>query len=188
MPTQENPAVAPVEAAAAEGSASAAMKEPAAEPATAPGTHASAPRDAHVESVLEKKGIINWWSGGSMEPLQESKVMDDGGCLHHSASRGLTGCDDDDQTLSLALRMALHREMTGPRGGNYEQRTRREMARRDRGAGFQLDDRQWKAEWGALVAAVATAHTSLSEVHVLILAHVLRRPIIVFSSKVCPCV
>ena len=121
--------------------------------------------------------------------------MDDGGCLHRSASRGLTGhrssqCDDDEeeQTLSLALRMALHREMTGPRGGNYEQRTRREMARRDRGAGFQLDDRQWKAEWGALVAAVATAHTSLSEVHVLILAHVLRRPIIVFSSKVCPCV
>ena len=114
--------------------------------------------------------------------------MDDGGCLHRSASRGLTGCDDDDQTLSLALRMALHREMTGPRGGIYRERWETALASRNQADGFELDPSQWNAEGDAQVAAAATTGTSLQEVHVLVLAHVLRRPIIVFSSKVCPCV
>ena len=201
---------APVE----QGLASAAIKEPAAGPAaTAPGTprHAeeaesptpSADRvawDALLQAVLEEKRIINWWSVGSngknngkknvtknMEPLLVARIDGDGNCLLKSASRGISGCASD-QTLPLALRKALHREMTGPRGGIYRERWETALASRNQADGFELDPSQWNAEWDAQVAAAATTGTSLQEVHVLVLAHVLRRPIIVFSSKVCPCV
>ena len=39
-------------------------------------------------------------------------------------------------------------------------------------------------EWDALVGRAAEQGRSLEDVHVLVLAHVLRRPIIVYSSQV----
>ena len=200
MPAQDLTPTQEKAAAAAEGSAPHAIKEPAAEqPATAPGTHAqeavaesplSAPGvdcDAPLQAVLEEKLVMNWWvhAHGNIQPLSAANIDGDGNCLPASLLCGLTGCARD-QTLSLALRKALHREMIGPRGGIYRERWMTAMALRDGAVGLKLNESQWNTEWDALVAAAATAGTSLSEVHVLILAHVLRRPIIVFSSKVCP--
>lgn len=143
--------------------------------------------DAPLQAVLEEKLVMNWWvhAHGNIQPLSAANIDGDGNCLPASLLCGLTGCARD-QTLSLALRKALHREMIGPRGGIYRERWMTAMALRDGAVGLKLNESQWNTEWDALVAAAATAGTSLSEVHVLILAHVLRRPIIVFSSKVCP--
>jgi hypothetical protein len=181
------------------------IKHPAAEPATAPGTHAgeaesptpSADRAALgallLQAVLEEKRVINWWvvetvggGNGNMEPLRVAPIDGDGNCLLNAASDGLTS---GDHTFPLAteLRKALHREMTGPRAGIYRKRWETALAARNQGDGFELDASQWNTEWAALEAAAATTRTSLQEVHIFLLAHVLRRPIIVFSSKVCPC-
>jgi len=150
-----------------------------------------------MQAVLEERRIINWWSVGTnngrrdvtknLERLWVARIDSDGDCLLSSASRGISGCDRD-QTLPFALRKALYREMTGPRGGIYRDRWEAALILRNHDQGFELDESQWNDEWNALLEDAAATGKSLQEVHVLVLAHVLRRPIIVFSSKVCPCV
>ena len=50
--------------------------------------------------------------------------------------------------------------------------------------GFRLDEYQLKAEWGSIVSLTDHKGRSLDQVHVFVLAHVLRRPIIVYGVRV----
>ena len=49
--------------------------------------------------------------------------------------------------------------------------------------GFRLSERQWQTEWNDLVSAAAKAKQSLDSFHVFVMAHVLRRPIVVYSDQ-----
>lgn len=48
---------------------------------------------------------------------------------------------------------------------------------------YSLDDHQWKQDWINTVSLAGTAGTSLEQTHVFALAHLLRRPIIVYAVK-----
>ena len=48
---------------------------------------------------------------------------------------------------------------------------------------YSLDDHQWKQDWINTVSLAGTAGTSLEQTHVFALAHILRRPIIVYAVK-----
>ena len=48
---------------------------------------------------------------------------------------------------------------------------------------YSLDDHQWKQDWMNTVSLAGTAGASLEQTHVFALAHILRRPIIVYAVK-----
>ena len=48
---------------------------------------------------------------------------------------------------------------------------------------YTLEEDQWKNDWTNLVSLAATAGNSLEQMHVFALAHILRRPIIIYAVK-----
>ena len=50
--------------------------------------------------------------------------------------------------------------------------------------GFILDEDQLKQDWAAVVALADQTGRSLEQIHIFTLAHILRRPIIVYGVRV----
>ena len=50
--------------------------------------------------------------------------------------------------------------------------------------GFSLDDSQLRADWASIVSLADHRGQSLDQTHVFVLAHILRRPILVYGVKV----
>lgn len=50
---------------------------------------------------------------------------------------------------------------------------------------YSLEEAQWEDDWSSLVALAAQPGSSLEQLHVFALAHILRRPILVYGVKVC---
>lgn len=50
--------------------------------------------------------------------------------------------------------------------------------------GFSLDENQLKADWLSIVSLADHKGRSLDQAHVFVLAHILRRPILVYGVKV----
>ena len=50
--------------------------------------------------------------------------------------------------------------------------------------GFSLDDNQLKTDWVSIVSLADHKGSSLDQTHVFVLAHILRRPIIVYGIKI----
>lgn len=48
---------------------------------------------------------------------------------------------------------------------------------------FSLDESQWEDDWAALLSLASQPGSALEQLHVFALAHVLRRPIIVYGVK-----
>ncbi|KAH8019977.1 hypothetical protein HPB51_023793 [Rhipicephalus microplus] len=48
---------------------------------------------------------------------------------------------------------------------------------------FSLDEAQWQEDWATLVSLAAQPGSALEQMHVFTLAHVLRRPIVVYGVK-----
>lgn len=48
---------------------------------------------------------------------------------------------------------------------------------------FSLDDSQWEDDWAGLLSLASQPGSALEQLHVFALAHVLRRPIIVYGVK-----
>lgn len=132
----------------------------------------------------------------------------DGNCLLHAASLGMWGFHD----RKLTLRAALHEILT--KGDFREalwRRWRFQQTKLNRKAGFVYSEIEWCKEWEEIVQLSSTAprqsfqgnarrrsaafdrsisidgseiYESLEEIHVLALAHVLKRAIIVISDTV----
>ena len=79
-----------------------------------------------------------------------------------------------DQVISLIFHFSLIRFY--PRWKEAEQLQASEM-------NYSLDEQQWKNDWSNLVCLAATAGNSLEQAHVFALAHILRRPIIIYAVK-----
>lgn len=48
---------------------------------------------------------------------------------------------------------------------------------------YSLEEGQWEEDWTTLMQIASTPGTSLEQLHVFALAHILRRPIIVYGVK-----
>ena len=64
------------------------------------------------------------------------------------------------------------------------QRWREQEVRNASEAGFTLDNKQLEAEWCTLSKIAAQPGQPLEQLHIFVLAHILRRPIIVYGVKV----
>ncbi|XP_066936372.1 ubiquitin thioesterase ZRANB1-like [Clytia hemisphaerica] len=137
--------------------------------------------DVDVKNVLEAESAINWSSeltnqyGSCLYPLWNRAAGD---CLLDSVLQATWGVFDRDNVLRKKLHESLYEGYNKfyPRWKEAEQMQASEM-------NYTLDDQQWKNDWTSLVSLAATAGNSLEQAHVFALAHILRRPIIIYAVK-----
>ncbi|XP_051162054.1 OTU domain-containing protein 7B-like isoform X1 [Leptopilina boulardi] len=146
--------------------------------------------EAGCMSSLEAAGRLNWWCGGKNDgsralwPLQ---TIGDGNCLLHAACLGIWGFQD----RNLTMREHLHNMLAE---GKYRDAIFRRWKWRqttlNATAGLAYTEAEWQQEWQSVVDMASinprnqtiTSYQSLEEVHVLALAHVLQRPIIIIAE------
>ncbi|KAG1665575.1 OTU domain-containing protein 7B [Nymphon striatum] len=152
---------------------------------------------------LENAGRLNWWAEvGPCQKLWPLATSGDGNCLLHAASLGMWGFHD----RLLTLRKALHATLTnGPFREAFWRRWRWQQTLQNKQAEFVYSEIEWKKEWENILRLSSSeprnmsrtkwildvvqeeenehnVYESLEEIHVLALAHVLRRPIIVVAD------
>ncbi|XP_040024813.2 OTU domain-containing protein 7A-like isoform X2 [Gasterosteus aculeatus] len=153
--------------------------------------------------ALEQAGCLNWWSTMciSCKKLLPLATTGDGNCLLHAASLGMWGFHDRD----LMLRKSLYTMMkSGAERDALKRRWRWQQTQQNKESGLVYTEDEWEREWNELLKLASSeprthlsknVHTSggvdnsedpvyesLEEFHVFVLAHVLRRPIIVVAD------
>jgi len=159
---------------------------------------------------LEQCGRLNWWADtGTCQRLWPLATTGDGNCLLHAASLGMWGFHD----RLLTLRKALYTFLTssGEADAIYR-RWRWQCAQQNYQSGLALTETEWTEEWSSVLKLASTEprpqpinhppkrrsrlstvsdddldnplYESLEEIHVLVLSHVLRRPIIVVADTI----
>lgn len=153
---------------------------------------------------LEQADRLNWWTSKGCQRLWPLSTSGDGNCLLHAASLAMYGFHD----RLLTLRKALHTYLGAGRGEALWRRWRRQQHRLNQQAELVWTEVEWRQEWNAIVSMASSEprlrrtlsvasnqsgggdlsnlggdiYESLEEVHVLALAHVLKRPIIVVAD------
>lgn len=97
-----------------------------------------------------------------------------GDCLLDSAMQSTWGVFDRDNILRRALADSLH--LFYARWKEYEMLQAALL-------NFTLKDTQWDEDWNTLLALASQQGSSLEQLHIFALAHILRRPIIVYGVK-----
>uniref|UniRef100_A0A8D0D5E3 ubiquitinyl hydrolase 1 n=1 Tax=Sander lucioperca TaxID=283035 RepID=A0A8D0D5E3_SANLU len=146
--------------------------------------------------ALEQAGRLNWWSTmcTSCKKLLPLATTGDGNCLLHAASLGMWGFHDRD----LMLRKSLYTMMkSGAERDALKRRWRWQQTQQNK-------EKEWEREWNELLKLASSeprthlskngntsggvdnsedpVYESLEEFHVFVLAHVLRRPIVVVAD------
>ena len=137
---------------------------------------------------------------GRLPKLEPLATSGDGNCLLHAASLYMWGLHDH----SLVLRTALHRLLTkGVEREGVKRRWRYQtQLRNDEAGGLTFTEEEWEFEWGEILriatnkprrqpitdslrrhSSLRLSYESLEEIHISVLAHTLRRPIIVISDR-----
>ncbi|XP_063703326.1 ubiquitin thioesterase trabid [Culicoides brevitarsis] len=101
-----------------------------------------------------------------------------GDCLLDSAMQATYGVFDRDNVLRRALSDTLHQcgHMFYPRWKEYEMIQAALLH-------FTLEETQWEEDWSTLLSLASQPGSSLEQLHIFTLAHILRRPIIVYGVK-----
>lgn len=101
-----------------------------------------------------------------------------GDCLLDSLMQATWGVFDRDNILRRALADLLNNgsHVFYPYWKEYE-------ASQARLLHFSLEEGQWEEEWASLVSLASQPGASLEQLHIFALAHILRRPIIVYGVK-----
>ncbi|XP_029959454.1 OTU domain-containing protein 7B isoform X1 [Salarias fasciatus] len=151
--------------------------------------------------ALEHAGRLNWWSKvvPSCQSLLPLATSGDGNCLLHAASLGMWGFHDRD----LMLRKSLYSLMDhGPETEALRRRWRWQQTQQNKESGLLYTEDEWQKEWNELLKLASSeprihfstngtsgaessdepVYESLEEFHVFVLAHVLRRPIVVVAD------
>ncbi|XP_045501211.1 OTU domain-containing protein 7B-like [Colias croceus] len=145
--------------------------------------------------TLESASILNWWRGRvpGAPRLLPLATSGDGNCLPHAASLAAYGFHD----RLLALRTKVQGLLEGEEGealtDAIKRRWRWSESASLRAAGLQLSDSEWAREWRESVRAASAEprrpqpsavphYAGLEQLHVLALAHVMRRPVLVFAD------
>lgn len=153
--------------------------------------------------ALEQAGRLNWWSTmcTSCKKLLPLATTGDGNCLLHAASLGMWGFHDRD----LVLRKSLYAMMkNGAEREALKRRWRWQQTQQNKESGLVYTEEEWEREWNELLKLASSeprthfskngnssggvdnsedpVYESLEEFHVFVLAHVLRRPIVVIAD------
>ncbi|KAK1789859.1 hypothetical protein P4O66_015739, partial [Electrophorus voltai] len=153
--------------------------------------------------ALEQAGRLNWWSTmcTSCKKLLPLATTGDGNCLLHAASLGMWGFHDRD----LVLRKSLYAMMkSGAEREALKRRWRWQQTQQNKESGLVYTEEEWEREWSELLKLASSeprthfsksggpsggvdnsedpVYESLEEFHVFVLAHVLRRPIVVVAD------
>nr|XP_033776924.1 OTU domain-containing protein 7A isoform X1 [Geotrypetes seraphini]XP_033776925.1 OTU domain-containing protein 7A isoform X1 [Geotrypetes seraphini]XP_033776926.1 OTU domain-containing protein 7A isoform X1 [Geotrypetes seraphini]XP_033776928.1 OTU domain-containing protein 7A isoform X1 [Geotrypetes seraphini]XP_033776929.1 OTU domain-containing protein 7A isoform X1 [Geotrypetes seraphini] len=153
--------------------------------------------------ALEQAGRLNWWSTtcSSCKRLLPLATTGDGNCLLHAASLGMWGFHDRD----LVLRKALYTMMrNGAEREALKRRWRWQQTQQNKESGLVYTEEEWEREWNELLKLASSeprthfsksggtgggvdnsedpVYESLEEFHVFVLAHILRRPIVVVAD------
>ncbi|MBN3311851.1 OTU7B protein, partial [Atractosteus spatula] len=153
--------------------------------------------------ALEHAGRLNWWTrvGASCQTLLPLATTGDGNCLLHAASLGMWGFHDRD----LMLRKSLYTLMDkGLERAALQRRWRWQQTQQNKESGLVYTEDEWQKEWNELLKLASSeprihyttngsncsgaesseepVYESLEEFHVFVLAHVLRRPIVVVAD------
>uniref|UniRef100_A0A665W4B8 ubiquitinyl hydrolase 1 n=1 Tax=Echeneis naucrates TaxID=173247 RepID=A0A665W4B8_ECHNA len=153
--------------------------------------------------ALEQAGRLNWWSTmcTSCKKLLPLATTGDGNCLLHAASLGMWGFHDRD----LMLRKSLYAMMkNGAERDALKRRWRWQQTQQNKESGLVYTEEEWEREWNELLKLASSeprthlskngntsggvdnsedpVYESLEEFHVFVLAHVLRRPIVVVAD------
>ncbi|KAL7727379.1 hypothetical protein ACLKA6_003037 [Drosophila palustris] len=101
-----------------------------------------------------------------------------GDCLLDSAMQATWGVFDRDNILRRALADTLHQcgHVFFTRWKEYEMLQASMLH-------FTLEDSQWEDDWSTLLSLASQPGSSLEQLHIFALAHILRRPIIVYGVK-----
>lgn len=138
-------------------------------------------RDAQAQLEEGDPPALNWSLevtvrlGSRLHALWNRSAGD---CLLDSAMQATWGVFDRDNALRRALSESLHQggHLFYPRWKEYESVQARLLE-------FSLEECQWEEDWASLLSLAAQPGSSLEQLHVFALAHVLRRPIIVYGVK-----
>uniref|UniRef100_A0A8C2JJG4 ubiquitinyl hydrolase 1 n=1 Tax=Cyprinus carpio TaxID=7962 RepID=A0A8C2JJG4_CYPCA len=151
--------------------------------------------------ALEHAGRLNWWThlGTGCQSLLPLATSGDGNCLLHAASLGMWGFHDRD----LMLRKSLYALMDhGQEREALKRRWRWQQTMQNKESGLVYTEEEWQKEWNELLKLASSeprihystngssgaesqeepVYESLEEFHVFVLAHVLRRPIVVVAD------
>ena len=159
-------------------------------------------------------GYLNWWSAtGQCPPLEPLATRGDGNCLLHAASLGMWGIPDSSLILRSAVhkfllssseasevkkRWRFQTELNYQRHGGFtlndsewdeewkeilriarsESRYTTDSKMLSPGSGEESSTMRRRS------STLRVSYESLEEIHVFVLAHVLKRPIIVLANKV----
>ncbi|KAK2721050.1 hypothetical protein QYM36_003362, partial [Artemia franciscana] len=162
--------------------------------------------DRATLNALESCGRLNWWIPyGVGQKLYPLVTTGDGNCLLHAASLGMFGFHD----RLLTLRKAVYSFLTShPSRAALRRRWQWQLAVQNAEAGLIYSKEEWDREWEGILKLATPqprisgrletvsegpdnendyynrTYESLEEMHVLALAHVLRRPIIIVADTV----
>uniref|UniRef100_A0A3Q0SLQ1 ubiquitinyl hydrolase 1 n=1 Tax=Amphilophus citrinellus TaxID=61819 RepID=A0A3Q0SLQ1_AMPCI len=143
--------------------------------------------------ALEHAGRLNWWTKvvPNCQSLLPLATSGDGNCLLHAASLGMWGFHDRD----LMLRKSLYALMDhGLEREALKRRWRWQQTQQNKESGLVYTEEEWQKEWNELLKLASSlagtmaessdepVYESLEEFHVFVLAHVLRRPIVVVAD------
>uniref|UniRef100_A0A8C5QZI6 ubiquitinyl hydrolase 1 n=1 Tax=Leptobrachium leishanense TaxID=445787 RepID=A0A8C5QZI6_9ANUR len=153
--------------------------------------------------ALEHAGRLNWWVqvDPSYQRLLPLATTGDGNCLLHAASLGMWGFHDRD----LMLRKSLYQLMEkGAEKEALKRRWRFQQTVQNKESGLVYTEEEWQKEWNDLIKLASSeprmhygtnggtcggvesseepVYESLEEFHVFVLAHVLKRPIVVVAD------
>ncbi|XP_006817899.1 ubiquitin thioesterase ZRANB1-like [Saccoglossus kowalevskii] len=138
--------------------------------------------DRDVQKELEQEShIINW----SMELSERlgSRLYSlwnrtAGDCLLDSVLQATWGIFDQDNTLRRALSESLNEGAARfyVRWKDYETIQAENLE-------YSLDEEQWQQDWAIMLSLASQPGAPLEQTHIFALAHILRRPIIVYGVK-----
>ena len=138
--------------------------------------------DRGMQKRLEvEEKLINWHPG--CVNLSCLKTLGDGNCLMHSASLAMWGIHDRDLILRSAVYTALTHSRSRVLFERWQSDRRKEMSQ----INASMDAHVWEAEYQHMIDMVnprrhSSRMDSLTDFHIFVLANVLRRPIIVYST------
>lgn len=140
--------------------------------------------DRDVQKELEESCVINW----SLELVSglDSRLFalwnrSAGDCLLDSVLQATYGTHDRDGIL----RRSLHQSLLHCSHCFYSRWKEWESWYSEScGLHFSLREEQWREDWAFILSLASQPGASLEQTHIFVLAHILRRPIIVYGVKV----
>jgi len=137
--------------------------------------------NAQKELEDDEEHAINWSTeitealGSRLYALWNRTAGD---CLLDSVLQASWGIMDRDNTLRRALYDSLSEAAL-----TFYERWKETEAMQAELLHFSLDEGQWEQDWAIILSIANQPGSSLEQIHIFALAHILRRPIIVYGIK-----